>query len=43
LAGLACPTANECTAVDLQGQAMTFDPSAPGNPEPATIDSGNSL
>jgi hypothetical protein len=29
--GVACPSVSRCTAVDAHDQAVTFDPSAPGN------------
>src|ERR1035441_10422144 len=38
LAGVACPSATQCTAVDLSGQQVTFNPASPGTPTPTTID-----
>jgi hypothetical protein len=38
---VACPSAKQCTAVDNQGQQVTFDPSSPGDPTPTSIDPGN--
>lgn len=39
LYGVACPSTTQCTAVDEWGQAITFNPSAPGSPKPVTLDS----
>ena len=39
---VACPSTTQCTAVDNQGQQVTFDPSSPGDPTPTSIDPGNS-
>jgi hypothetical protein len=38
LAGVACPSATQCTAIDFSGQQVTFDPASPGTPTPTTID-----
>ena len=43
LAGVACPSGSQCTAVDSYGRRVTFDPTAPGTPTPATIDGGHAL
>ena len=43
LYGVACPSTSQCTAVDHDGQQVTFDPVAPGTPTPTTIDSTNIL
>jgi hypothetical protein len=43
LTAIACPSASECVAVDSTGEEVTFDPSAPGTPTPATIDAGTGL
>jgi len=32
LTGLACPTTNQCSALDHQGDLVTFDPLEPGSP-----------
>jgi hypothetical protein len=40
---LACPSRNQCTAVDTQGQESTFDPQRPTLPEPVEIDWGSDL
>jgi hypothetical protein len=37
LTGIACPLVTQCTAVDGSGQAVTFNPEAPGRPVPATV------
>jgi len=39
LEGVACPTATQCTAVDDNGQELTFNPQSPGDPTPTLIDS----
>ena len=41
--GVACPDTTRCTAVDIGGGEVTFDPNAPGNPTPASVDLGRSL
>ena len=41
--GVACPTSSQCTAVDTDGQEVTFDPTAPGTPTPITIDVAHQL
>ena len=33
------PTAAQCTAVDVAGDEVTFDPQSPGRPEIARVDS----
>jgi len=43
LDAVACPSTSECTAVDLAGRQVTFDPTSPGTPTPTTIDSTNPL
>ncbi len=40
---VACPTMSQCTAVDNQGEQVTFDPNAPGDPMSTTIDAGYAL
>ncbi len=35
---VACPSASQCTAVDFSGNEVTFNPTSPGTPAPATID-----
>jgi len=35
-----CPSATQCTAVDIFGREVTYDPTAPGTPVPYTLDSG---
>jgi hypothetical protein len=40
---VACPSAAQCTAVDTQGQEVTFDPRSPELPQPIKIDWGNAL
>jgi hypothetical protein len=42
---VACPSTIQCTAVENQGQQVTFDPVAPGDAglTPTTIDPGNAL
>jgi hypothetical protein len=40
LNGVACPSGNQCTAVDGSGQEVTFDPSAPGTARSVIIDAG---
>src|SRR5207253_10529149 len=32
LYAVACPSTSQCTAVDAQGGAVTFDPKKPGSP-----------
>ncbi len=43
LQGVACPSPSQCTAVDGDGQQVTFNPSSPGNPTPTVIDAGNQM
>ena len=38
LNGVACPSTTQCTAVDANGQQVTFNPNSPGTPTPTTID-----
>ncbi|MGP0049012.1 MAG: IPT/TIG domain-containing protein, partial [Solirubrobacteraceae bacterium] len=38
LGGVSCPSATQCTAVDSDGQEVTFNPTAPGPVSPAEID-----
>jgi hypothetical protein len=38
LAGVACPSASQCTAIDDAGQQVTFDPAAAATPTPTSID-----
>jgi hypothetical protein len=40
---VACPSATQCTAVDSQGEEVTFNPQTPGSPEPSKLDWGNDL
>jgi hypothetical protein len=37
LTAVACPTATQCTAVDIAGHAITFDPTAPAGASTSTI------
>ncbi|HTW20299.1 MAG TPA: hypothetical protein VME70_08825, partial [Mycobacteriales bacterium] len=43
--GVACPSATQCTAIDVAGRQVTFDPASPGTPTPTptTIDTGHDL
>ena len=43
LAAVACPSSTQCTAIDNNGQQVTFDPTSPGTPTPTAIDTGHSL
>jgi hypothetical protein len=43
LDALACPSATQCTAADVSGRVVTFDPVAATAPIAAMIDSGNAL
>ena len=36
-ADIACPSAHQCTAVDADGQEVTFDPTSPGTPTPISV------
>jgi hypothetical protein len=40
---VACPSASQCTVVDTQGQAVTFDPLEPGQLSATTIDLDDAL
>ena len=40
---LDCPSTTECTAVDLRGQEVTFDPQNPGSPTPVAIVNNHAL
>ena len=40
LNAISCPSASQCTAAGSVGQVVTFNPAAPGTPEPAPIDDG---
>ncbi|MGA2012338.1 MAG: hypothetical protein ABSH51_17690, partial [Solirubrobacteraceae bacterium] len=40
---VACPSLSQCTAVDADGQAVTFDPGSPGGAVPASVDAGYGL
>lgn len=40
---LACPSAQQCTAVDYSGHEVTFDPLSAGKPVPITVDAGARL
>lgn len=40
---VACPSTSQCTAVDGEGQEVTFNPVAPGTPTPGAIDGGWSV
>jgi hypothetical protein len=42
LTSVACPSANQCTAVDTVGNELTFNPTAPGSPSLNAVD-GNPL
>jgi hypothetical protein len=35
---VACPSTSQCTAVDYDGNEVTFDPASPGTPSPTSID-----
>src|ERR1700689_5801028 len=37
LSAVACPTATQCTAVDVAERELTFDPQGPGTPTPTRI------
>ena len=39
LYAVACPAANQCTALDGSGNEVTFEPTSPGTPTPIPIDS----
>ena len=43
LAGVACASPSQCTAVDSTGREVTFDPNAPGTSTPSSVDPGNKL
>ena len=43
LSDIACPALTSCTAVDGNGQKVTFDPGSPGTPSIVRIDAGNQL
>lgn len=43
LNAVACPSATQCTAVDDNGQEVTFDPTSPGTAASYTVDSGHRL
>ncbi|HEX4109541.1 MAG TPA: hypothetical protein VHX88_15500 [Solirubrobacteraceae bacterium] len=43
LAGVSCPTASQCTAVDGAGQQVTFAPGTTTPPTPVNIDEGHPL
>ena len=43
LAGVACPSNSQCTAIDFRGHEVTFDPTSPGAPPSITIDSNAGL
>jgi len=38
---VACPAAQQCTAIDFIGQVVTFDPAAPGTTDPVTIETSS--
>lgn len=38
LAGVACPSASQCTAIDATGREVTFDPTSSAIPDPVAID-----
>lgn len=40
---LACPSTQQCTAVDYAGDEVTFNPLSPGTPAPVSIDGGAAL
>jgi uncharacterized membrane protein YagU involved in acid resistance len=41
VAAVACPSLEQCTAVDTSGREVTFNPAAPGNPTLTRIDSSS--
>jgi hypothetical protein len=43
LSAVACPTLSQCTAVDLDGGEVTFNPNGPGSPIRNSIDGSNLL
>src|ERR1700760_675977 len=43
LTALSCPTATQCTAGDINGEQVTFNPASPASPDPTTIDPGNQI
>jgi hypothetical protein len=43
LKSIACPSSTQCTAVDHEGQEVTFNPQSPGTPTPIAVDSGSVL
>jgi alpha-galactosidase len=43
LMSVACPSAQQCTAVDIFGAEVTFDPTAPGRTRPVAVDDGQTL
>jgi hypothetical protein len=43
LDAVSCPTTTQCTAVDLSGNEVTFNPTAQGTPTQAAIDTGYQL
>ena len=43
LIAVACPSTTQCTAIDIVGQQVTFNPTAPGTPTPTTIDLDRTL
>ena len=40
---IACPSGSQCTAVDGDGQQVTFNPSSPSHPTPMVVDPGGRL
>jgi hypothetical protein len=40
LTGLACPTAQQCTATDFLGSEFTFDPVSPGSRQSSSLEHG---
>jgi hypothetical protein len=43
LAGVSCPSAVQCTAVDGKGNEVTVDPQSPDDPSPVTVDPGQEV
>lgn len=41
--GVSCPAANQCTAVDTSGNAVTFNPGSPASATPVAIDGTTTL
>src|SRR5882757_6761483 len=43
MSAIACPSTDQCTAVDGLGRETTFDPADPAPPAPLVVDAGDSL